>query len=180
MTGVKPGPAPKPDDVRQRTNERPEQTNINPDQMPDYVDTNPAPPPPNEKWHPVARAMYDAVLTDPCRMTMTSGDWAMWMLTIENVSRDMKPQVVATIPATVEDGVMIPGDVVRDTVAINGSRMTNVLKMAAMIGLGHANRMSMGLNIRLGVTTDDLNGKAAGVVKNRADLFLVPPTEGAS
>jgi len=183
MAGIgRPGPPPLPDDVRQRANTpvSGEQTVVTPSDMPDYVDSNPKPPEPNEKWHPVARAMYDALLTDPCRMTMTSGDWALSMLTIENVSRDMKPQVVATIPGTVEDGIAIPGDVIKDTVAINGSRMANVLKWAAMVGLGHANRMSMGMNIRMGTTTEDLHGKPSGVVKNRADLFLVPPTEGSA
>lgn len=179
MAGTKPGPAPLPDDVRQRRNvpASGEQTKVGADDMPDYVDLNPTPPEPNEKWHPVAREIYDALLTDPARMNMTSADWALSKMMIENISRDMKPQVVATIPGTVQDGIAIPGDVIRDTVAMNGARMAAVLKWAAMINLTDAARRSVGLHIRLGVTIDDLAGQQADVVKNRSDLFLVPPAE---
>lgn len=176
MAGMKPGPAPLPDDVRQRANTPAsgEQTTLTPADMPEYVDTNPTPPEPNEKWHPVARSIYDALLKDPCRMTMTSADWALSLMMIENISRDMKPQVVATIPPG-PDGQ--PGDVIRESVAMNGARMAAVLKWAAMIELTSGARRSVGLNIKLGVDTDAINGPVEGVVQNRADLFLVPPTE---
>lgn len=175
MAGVgRRGPAPKDPDVRLNPNATTRvDVKVNAADLPDYIDSNPTPPEPNEKWHPVARQIYDGLLTDPARLNMTSGDWALSMMAIENISRDLKPQVVAVIPGS--DGV--PGDVVRDTVAMNGSRLNTVLKWAMSIGLTDAARRSMGIHLRLGVSTDDLNGPTDGVVLDRAELFLAKPED---
>lgn len=175
MAGTRPGRAPVPDDVRQRRNAPAvEQRKIDAGEFPEYVDTHPQPPEPNEKWHPVARKIYDGLLKDPARMFMTSGDWALNMLMIENISRDMMPQVVGVIPPG-PDGQ--PGDVVRDVVAMNGARMASVLKWASLVGLTDGARRSIGLHIKLGVTSHDLDGEPDGVVKKRADIVLLPPVD---
>lgn len=181
MAGIKRGPAPKDPEVRQRRNipAAGVGTKVTPDQMPAYVDTNPTPPEPNPTWHPVAREIWDGLLSDPARMNMTTADWALSKMMVENISRDMYPQVVATIAATVdsETGTVIPGEAIRESVAMNGARMAAVLKWAAMINLTDSARRSVGLHITLGVAAGQNDQPVEDVVTKRADLFIVPPED---
>lgn len=178
MTGVRRGPTPKDEEARVRAESATNmpQTKLKPGEFPAYVDINPTPPDAREDWHAVAQNLYNSLKSDPARMNMTTGDWQLAWLMCENISRDMKPQVVATIPATVdsETGTVVPAEVVRDVVAMNGARMAAVLKWAAMIGLTDGARRSIGLHLQLGIDAGDLNGDQPDTVKKRGDLFLVP------
>jgi len=180
MAGMLPGPAAKPDDVRQRANQPAsgEQTVVTPEGVPSYVDMVPEPPEPPAQWHPRARAFYDRLLHDPARMTMTGADWELAMFMLENLHRSLQPQVVATIPSKVEDGIAIPGDVIREPVPMNGSQQMAFLRWAAMVGITEGARRALGIHVKLGVTTETVQGgQPVGVVKSRADLMLVPPPE---
>lgn len=179
MAGTKPGPMAKPDDVRQRANEPTvEQVTLTPDQLPSFVDTSPEPPEANPQWHQIIKDWWEALRADPVRLTMTAGDWMTAKIVAESMSRDLKPQVVGVISPYKdnETGEFIPGDLKYDIVPINGARMGAFLKFCSLIGLTEGARRGVGLHIKLGLTTDNLQKpRGEKVAKgNRAALFAVP------
>lgn len=179
MAGSTPGPMAKPDEMRARSNEPTvEQTVVETDKLPEFVDRNPTPPPANDKWHPDVKDFWEGMRTDPARMWMTSGDWLALKIVCESMSRGLKPQVVATIPGykDPESGEYLPGDVVKDVIPINGSQMMAFLKFLSMVGVTEGARRAYGMHIKLGVGTDDLKQSTGKKVAkgNRTALFAVP------
>lgn len=180
MAGSKPGPMAKPDDVRQRANTPAsgEQTTINADELPSFIDTTPEPPEASPNWHQIIKDWWESLRADPVRLTMTAGDWMTAKIIAESMSRDLKPQVVGVVPPYKdnETGEFIPGDLKYDVVPINGARMAAFLKFCAMLGLTEGSRRAVGLHIKLGINTDNLDKpKHEKVGKgNRANLFSVP------
>lgn len=175
MAGTKRGPMAKPDDVRERRNAPAvEQTAIGPDELPSWVDVTPEPPSAVEGWHPIVKEAWDALKTDPARLTMTSGDWMATKIVFESMSRALMPQVVGVIQNN-EHG---PGDVIRDRVPVNGAQMTAFLTHLTRIGLTEGARRAIGMHVKLGVNTDALQtGERPRTVKSRADLFVVREEE---
>lgn len=184
MAGTTPGPMRKPDDARARTNTPTvAETKLDDDSMPSFVDRSPEPPAANDKWHQDVKDFWEAMRADPARMWMTRADWAALKIQMESISRDLKPQVVATIPGykDPETGEFFPGDVIKDVVPINGSRMAAFHKMLTLLGVTEGARRGYGVHLKLNVGTDDLKTKDTGeaVVKgNRTALFAVPDSGG--
>ena len=83
------GPVPKRSSQRRRRNK---------DSEPEQVETVPSgvaeQPPADEDWHPVARAWYEALARSGQSAFYEASDWATAVLVAENMSRELKPQVV--------------------------------------------------------------------------------------
>lgn len=75
----------------------------------------------DEKWHPVARRLYESFAKSGQSAFYEQSDWETAYLLAESLSRELKPQVIGTHPET--------GRPVRATIPIKGASLSAYLKV---------------------------------------------------
>lgn len=168
------GPVPARSEERRRAN-TPDHPiwKLGPDelkQMPFEIDLEPTPPEPptitadevwkaenpNERWCKLVRDWYEAIRVDPMVTWMTSADWGALMILLEDLDRELKPQVVGVTPVTYSreldedtgDG-QLGGDAVYAVVPMKGAKMSAVVNFLKAFGIGEANRLRMQKEVQL-------------------------------
>lgn len=129
------GPAPRREAEVRRTNNKGKATQLTREQLqqlPFEIDLEPSPPDPYESWPAVLKDLWDALQVDPLRKWMTSADWATTKFVFEVTAIAMG--------ATDEQG---------NTVGLNGSQQTAILKHLSNIGVTEDARLRLRKEITL-------------------------------
>lgn len=150
LAGSRPGPNPKRDAERNRTNvpangfakEYGAEQFAN---LPFEVELLVEPPAADPDWHEIARMQYEALLKDPARTWMGPSDWALSYLMCESISREMKPQAIGVVDGGYdpETGENVAGHVAREVVPMKGTTVTAILKWYASIGVTESARLAL-------------------------------------
>lgn len=120
------GPAPKKDAERRRRNTTPEASGslsaipaevINLDDL--ALSGEVEIPAADEKWHPIAKQVYQAQRDSGQVLFMEPSDWAMLYLLCESISRDLNPQFV---------GLTEAGEPVHEIIPLKGASLNAYLK----------------------------------------------------
>jgi hypothetical protein len=187
------GPVPLRSEERRRTNEPAHPIwKLGPDQLaalPFQIDMSPTPPPlptrsegqawndahPDSKWCQLVTDWYEAIKVDPMVAWMTSADWGALMVLLEDLDRELKPQVVGITPATYSTQLdeVIGGEPVLATVPMKGAKMSAIVNFLKAFGIGEANRLRMQKEVQLfkeHATTVDAGGGDA-IVETRLELL---------
>lgn len=96
-------------------------------------------PPANQKWHPVAKRVYESLKDSGQAKFYEPSDWAAIYLLAESMSRDLKPQMVAFDETK--------GKVIRAYVPIKAASLAAYLKGFAALGVTEGDRRRMGIEI---------------------------------
>ena len=105
-----PGPPPKKDAERRRRNKTPDNGGLSaiPAEVVNLDDLalsgDVEIPTADEKWHPIAKQIYQAQRDSGQVLFMEPSDWAMLYLMCESISRDLKPQFVGFNDLLVAEG----------------------------------------------------------------------------
>lgn len=167
---MSPGPIPKKDAERRRRNKTPDSgggvssipaTVVNVD---DLLVGEVEVPEADEKWHPIARQMYESVIRSGQVIWMEPSDWSALYLMCESISRDLNPQVV---------GITEEGDVVRDVIPLKGASLNAYLKgMASLMMLeGDRRRLRIELERQKRIDAAAEGSDVIDIVQRRADAF---------
>lgn len=127
------GRVPKRSDQRRRTNS-PE---------PEKVELPPADvtvPEPDGKWHEVAVAWYSSLKDSGQSKFYEASDWATAYLIAENISRELKPQVVSVVEET--------GEPVWASVPMKGATLGAYLKAMSTLLVTEGDRRRAGVELR--------------------------------
>ena len=167
---MSPGPPPKKDAERRRRNKTPETSgslssipaevvNLN-DTIAGEVEV----PTADEKWHPIARQLYDAQQKSGQALYMEPSDWSMLYLLCESISRDLNPQFV---------GLTEEGESVFEAIPLKGASLNAYLKGLGELLVAEGGRRKLRLELERKNRIDEA---AAGdnvydISKNRADAF---------
>lgn len=150
MAGTKPGPPPKRAEERVRRNvpATGAASAMGEDAFKDLpfdVELLVEPPAADPDWHDIARMQYEALLKDPARVWMGPADWALSYLICENISREMKPQVIGVVDGGYdpETGETVAGHVAREVVPMKGTAINAIIKWATMIGITEGARLAL-------------------------------------
>lgn len=143
------GPVPKRSSQRRRRNK---------DSEPEQVKTTPVEvvaPPADEDWHPVARAWYEALARSGQSAFYEASDWATAVLVAENMSRELKPQVVGM--KTDENGAQTePAFAI---VPMKGASLAAYLKAMTALLVTEGDRRRAGVELqRAGSNPDAADG----------------------
>lgn len=190
MSG-KPGPIPMRSEERQRRNE-PEQPilsttveDIEAANLPFPIELNPTPPAKDvvyERWHPLAKELWDSLVKSPESMWMTSAGWALARIMVEQLDRELKPQYVGTRPGGwVEDPddpeskVWDAGGPIIEVIPMKGATLAAHHKIWASMGLLEGDRRRMGREVTLHPARPSGDGPlpdgVTPITKNRAELL---------
>jgi hypothetical protein len=146
MTGSR-GPIPLRSEERQRTNEpaipivKTGVEDIELANLPFPIDVNPRPPEKDSNWHPVAQQLFEAVCRSPEAMWMTPAGWAILVVDVEQLSRQLEEQVVGISP--------LDGTPVYAQVPMQGAALAAHMKIWASMGLLEGDRRRMGREVTL-------------------------------
>lgn len=187
------GPVPLRDDERRRANA--------PDHpiwklgheelkaMPFKIDLNPTPPElptksgeqrwkdehPDRHWGRLVTGWYEAIKVDPMVAWMTSADWGALMILLEDLDRELKPQVVGITPATYSQQLdeVIGGQPVLAVVPMKGAKLSAVVNFLKAFGIGEANRLRMQKEVQLFADHQPTTSGAGGddIVSDRFELL---------
>lgn len=191
------GPPPLKSEERRRTNEPAHPIwKLGPDELkalPFAIDLDPTPPPlpsksgeqawkdahPDRHWGRLVTELFEAVKVDPMRAWMTSADWATLMVMLEDLDRELKPQVVGITPVTYSKEAeedtgngTIGGEAITAVVPMKGAKMSALVNFLKAIGIGEANRLRMQKEIQLFSDHKPATQAGAGdIVGNRLELL---------
>ncbi len=182
------GPLPDPNRVR-RNEPTHEVKHLSADdalKLPFRVNFSPTPPEDDhiqatvaddEEWHPVAKLVWDSIKEDPCRMLMTSGDWAALVVMCETLSRELRPQPVGIMQPNPKTGE--EGSVQMAVIPIKSGTLSALDKLYRMIGIGEGNRLRNRFQVELfpqGTQEGVNKGNVRSIVSKRSELM----SKGAS
>ena len=127
------GPVPKREAERRRRNK--------PDTPTDHVEMTGTVevPPPDQRWHKIARDLYESLSASGQSKFFEPSDWATAYLLAESLSRDLKPQVVGVVQTT--------GKVVKAYLPVKGASLSAYLKAFAALGMTEGDRRRLGMEI---------------------------------
>lgn len=168
------GPPPLRSEERQRTNSPAHEIwKLGPDElkaMPFDIDLSPSAPElptksglndwkrenPDAHWGFFVTEWYERIKTDPMVVWMTSADWGALFILLEDLDRELKPQVVGISPASYSKEAeedtgngMIGGEVITAVVPMKGAKLSAVVNFLKAFGIGEANRLRMQKEIQL-------------------------------
>ena len=160
-----PGPPPKKDAERRRRNKTPnngglsaipaEVVNLDDLALSGDVEI----PTADEKWHPIAKQIYQAQRDSGQVLFMEPSDWAMLYLMCESISRDLKPQFV---------GLTEEGEPVMETIPLKGASLNAYLKGFNDLLVAEGGRRKLRLELERKNRLD----AAAGAVETGAAIVL--------
>lgn len=165
-----PGPVPKKDAERRRRNKKPESEGslsaipaqvVNVDEL---LVGEVEIPVPDERWHPIARQVYEAQMKSGQVLWMEPSDWSMLYLLCESISRDLNPQVV---------GITEEGEVVKEIIPLKGASLSSYLKAfeALLMAEGGRRRLRIELERQKRLDAAAEGGVVIDIVQHRADAF---------
>lgn len=167
-----PGPVPKKDAERRRRNKSPENAGslsaipaqvVNLD---DVLAGEVEVPVPDQKWHPIAREIYEGQIRSGQAIWMEPSDWATLYLICESISRDLNDQPIGIHPET--------GKVIKAKVPLKGASLSAYLKSfeALMMNEGGRRRLRVELERQKRIDAAAAgDGKVIDIVQERADAF---------
>lgn len=123
-------------------------------------------PEPDQKWHNVARMLYDSLAESGQSVYYEPSDWAFAYMVCDNLSRELKPQFVGMQ----QDGEYVTSPVMKK-IPIKGASMAAYLKAMTMLQVTEPDRRRNGVEIKRAIHAVDLSaaeGSANGVV---VDMF---------
>lgn len=130
------GPAPKRDAERRRRNQREvATTTLRPDQIAGAEVEIPAA---DESWHPVAIQWYESLQKSLVATFYEPSDWALAYTLGEQLSRELKPQVV---------GVNDEGEPVFAKVPMKGASLSAILKGFSQLMVSEADRRRLSIEV---------------------------------
>jgi hypothetical protein len=121
--------------------------------------------PVNEKWHEIAKHLYEAAARSDQRVFYQPTDWAILYVTCESLSRDLKPQFVGLHPET--------GEPILQSVPIKGAALAAYLKAFTALLMTEGDRRRLNLELKSGKVAGDPGNQVPddGVVLDRAAMF---------
>lgn len=165
MTGTR-GPIPARSEERRRRNE-PETPVVKtgPDVFTKVeafdIDLAPGQPEMDEGWHELAKEFWRALATSPEAVWMTSAGWAVAKIGAEQLSRELKPQVVGISEGyTDDDGETHQAGPIFAKVPMKGAAFAAHQKLWASLGLTEGDRRRMGHEITLHQVEAEVTGPA--------------------
>jgi len=166
-----PGPVPKKDAERRRRNKSPESSGSLTDIPAEVVNVDELLvgeveiPKPDEKWHPIAKLVYESQMKSGQVLWMEPSDWSMLYLLCESISRDLNEQVV---------GITEDGDVVRAIIPLKGASLSAYLKGFNELLVAEGGRRKLRIELerqkRLDAAAEG-EGKVVDIVQRRQDAF---------
>lgn len=128
------GPVPKRSSQRRRRN-TPE---VPVDEAPGAAEV--AVPAPDQGWHPMALAWFEALAASGQSAWYEPSDWATAVLVAESISRDLKPQVVGVTPET--------GEPVFAKIPLKGASLAAYLKAFGLLLVTEGDRRRARLELQ--------------------------------
>lgn len=191
------GPPPARSAERRRTNSPDHPIwELGPDELralPFEIDLNPTPPPapmktvdnewkrenPDSRWGRFVTELYEAIKVDPMVAWMTSADWAVLMVFLEDLDRELKPQVIgisaATFSKEAEEATgngVVGGEAITAVVPMKGAKMSALVNMLKAFGIGEANRLRMQKEVTLfGDHKPEIGADEGDIAANRLELL---------
>lgn len=106
---------------------------------------------PDRRWGKQVTEFYEAIKRDPMVAWMTAGDWAMVMIVLEDLDRELKPQVVGVTPAvySTELQEVIGGEAITAVVPMKGAKLAALNNVFKSLGMGEGNRLRMQKEVTL-------------------------------
>lgn len=163
--------------------------------MPFAIDLSPRPPERDrisENWHPLALELWEALQRSPESMWITSAGWAAARIMCEQLSRELKPQVVGItegqyVDVDPDDPLSDekrwePGGPIFEKVPMKGASLAAIHKLWASFGLIEGDRRRIGHEITLHAATAEMEaaaGNVTSITRDRASL-LTPREEATS
>lgn len=119
----------------------------------------------DEKWHPVAKMLWDSQQSSGQVLWMEPSDWAILYATCESLSRDLKEQFV---------GLDEEGHPVMAKIPLKGSSLTAYMKVFASLLMTEGDRRRLRIELerqrRIDAAAEGA-GKVVDIVSRRAELF---------
>lgn len=166
-----PGPAPKKDAERRRRNTTPDNGGLS--AIPaDVVNLDDLAlsgeveiPTADEKWHPIAKQIYEAQKNSGQVLYMEPSDWSMLFLMCESISRDLNPQFV---------GLTEEGEPVFESIPLKGASLNAYLKGFNDLLVAEGGRRKLRLELERKSRIDAAAGgteTTEAIVLRREDAF---------
>lgn len=120
----------------------------------------------DDKWHPIAKQIWEAQTKSGQAIWMEPSDWAILYALCESMSRDMKPQVVGIDEES--------GEPVMAVIPLKGASLNAYLKAFASLMMLEGDRRRLRVELerqrRLDAAAEDKD-KVVDIVEKRAELF---------
>lgn len=123
-------------------------------------------PVPDEKWHPIAKMVFESQAKSGQVIWMEPSDWATLYMLCESISRDMNPQVIGTHPET--------GDPVWAKIPLKGASLAAYLKGFEGLLMAEGGRRRLRIELERQRRLDAAaagEGKVVDIVSARSALF---------
>lgn len=116
----------------------------------------------DDDWHPVAIRVYEAACNSGQRVFYEESDWALLWNLCENMSRDLKPQVIGVHPET--------GKVMRAKQSIRGTTLNAYTRIMQDLMLTEAARRRARVELVRGYADTETDRQGAMVVDMKRRL----------
>jgi len=103
-------------------------------------------PPANPKWHLVAKIVWQSLPDSGQAQYYEASDWAVAYMLVENLSRELRPQVVGIHPET--------GKAVRAQIPIRGASLSSYIKGFAALLMSEGDRRRVRMEIERDQSVD--------------------------
>lgn len=165
------GPIPKREDLRVRRNKEGGEVTEGPSGG--YW---PAPIEPDDRWHPTARQLWDAMEESGQSQFYEPTDWAIAYFLCEVMSRELKPQFIGF--RELEEGGTEP---IQGVVPIKGASLSAIRAQMAVLMLNEGDRRRVQIELRKAQgAQSDSDGIQAALAQMQADMAKGPVDELAA
>lgn len=120
-------------------------------------------------WHPLAQQWFDSLSYSGQAIFYEPSDWMLAAVIAETLSRELKPQIAATIPAT----EFSESQVIRECVPIKGASLSAILKAMStlMVSEGDRRRLRLELQRRAHEAGEGEGGEVVSMEARRRELL---------
>lgn len=179
------GPIPKREDLRVRRNKEGGEVTEGPSggYWPAHVE-------PDEKWHPIARLLWDSMEESGQSQFYEPSDWATAYWLCEAMSRELKPQFIGFRVTAPEyeivngESLMIRGssqEPIQGVVPIKGASLSAIRAQMAVLMLNEGDRRRVQIELRKAQgAQSDSDGIQAALAQMQADMAKGPVDELAA